>query len=517
MPVEVHSKGALKDQPAWALLCWVLKESFSGVMMVSANQKISLVFDQGQPIHLNFDHKVGWFEQTLAQENIALPVSLKDYVGTIPKNKLHQFELELLQSGMIQYEEFQKTLHTLLDRAIVELLGFKNGNYVFVQGIPKDVQPVRFKKKFRDMIFNVFLDLAQQQTKWPKVPSSTVFSKLEKAVVRVSDIQMNGKQQRIYRCIDGQNTVDQVIARTGFDERYVKSFIQTLYRMEIIVDQLPMLADVVKPIISDGITTDVSGNEITSPEVKLGSDGKSRVFKSMDDLANKNHFEILGIGVDANSVKIQENYFSMAKEYHPDRLKGLAQKQREEAEKIFSRITEAYNTLSNRNRREEYKSKLKVQSEGISPNGDVNAVLKSETFFQEGISHLKKDNYDQAMVSFEKAIQLYDKEPEYSVQLGWATFRQGVKDKDEKSIHKGYELVRKHGKEGAITKISFYYMGMIEKFLGNLDKAKILFSKAADADPNNAKAASELRLLNMREERETSQSIGIGRLFGKKK
>ncbi|MCB0327046.1 MAG: DnaJ domain-containing protein [Bdellovibrionales bacterium] len=517
MPVEIHSKGSLKDQPVWALLSWILKESFSGVLMVSSSQKISVVFDQGQPIHLNFDQKISWFESYIQEHNITLPASLSDYIQTIPSEKHHQFEVELLQSSMIQYDDFQKVINELLGRAIKEMLSYVNGNYVFVQGKPKDVTPIKFKRKFRDMVFGLFLDTALTQKQWPDVPSTIVFTKLDKAVVKISDIQMNGKQQRIYRWIDGSHNADQLIVRTGFDEKYIKSFLQTLMRLEIIINQPPMLADAVKPIISDGITDNVTGKEVTTPEASSSDGAFYKRIQKFEDLESKNYFEILGVSLNANSAEIQQNYFALAKEYHPDRLKNLETKKKNEAEKIFSKITEAYNTLSNQALKSEYKASIENKNSRLPSGQGLGSVLESEQIFQNGLALLKKDNYKAAITEFKKAIEMYSEEPEYHVQLGWSCFRQGVKEKDEKLIRQGVELLQKYGKEGPVTKFSYYYIGMIEKYFGHIEKAKLWFTKATEADPNHARAFSELRVINMRKDKEQSHSIGIGKLFGKKK
>jgi Tfp pilus assembly protein PilF len=47
----------------------------------------------------------------------------------------------------------------------------------------------------------------------------------------------------------------------------------------------------------------------------------------------------------------------------------------------------------------------------------------------------------------------------------------------------------------------FLFLGRIEKKLGNNENARKMFKKALDIEPNNAEAASELRLSTKRKEK----------------
>lgn len=63
----------------------------------------------------------------------------------------------------------------------------------------------------------------------------------------------------------------------------------------------------------------------------------------------KNYYEILGVSKTATEDEIKKAYRKLAVKYHPDKNEGD-----KEAEKKFQEISEAYNVLSNKEKRSEY-------------------------------------------------------------------------------------------------------------------------------------------------------------------
>jgi curved DNA-binding protein CbpA len=64
----------------------------------------------------------------------------------------------------------------------------------------------------------------------------------------------------------------------------------------------------------------------------------------------KNYYDILGVKPDASSAEIDQAYKKLSADWHPDKHKA----NRKEAEAKFHDISEAYDVLSNRNRRSHY-------------------------------------------------------------------------------------------------------------------------------------------------------------------
>ncbi|MFZ2490055.1 MAG: DnaJ domain-containing protein, partial [Thermoanaerobaculia bacterium] len=66
-------------------------------------------------------------------------------------------------------------------------------------------------------------------------------------------------------------------------------------------------------------------------------------------MAEKDYYELLGVGKSASEDEIKKAYRNLAKKFHPDKNKG-----NKEAESRFKEISEAYAVLSDKEKRAQY-------------------------------------------------------------------------------------------------------------------------------------------------------------------
>jgi molecular chaperone DnaJ len=74
-----------------------------------------------------------------------------------------------------------------------------------------------------------------------------------------------------------------------------------------------------------------------------------RAFKALEERRNMGYYETLGVAKNASDDDIKKAYRKLAKKYHPDTNDGD-----EEAEKKFKEIVEAYEILSDKNKRMQF-------------------------------------------------------------------------------------------------------------------------------------------------------------------
>ncbi|HKV42182.1 MAG TPA: DnaJ domain-containing protein [Blastocatellia bacterium] len=76
--------------------------------------------------------------------------------------------------------------------------------------------------------------------------------------------------------------------------------------------------------------------------------------------ANADYYEILGVTKRSPSAEIKAAYYAMAKKYHPDRFRQAEYAElRAKLEALFSKVTQAYETLSDAGRRARYDDQLR--------------------------------------------------------------------------------------------------------------------------------------------------------------
>jgi curved DNA-binding protein CbpA len=111
------------------------------------------------------------------------------------------------------------------------------------------------------------------------------------------------------------------------------------------------------------------------------------------------YYHILGLPQNATTKQIRERFLELARERHPDRYQGEGKAQ---IEADFQAITEAFNHLSDPERRREYDLNL-VRPGG--EGGETQAAQIAQAYVKRGVKAYKAKNYLEAAENFDRATQ----------------------------------------------------------------------------------------------------------------
>ncbi|MEW6774977.1 MAG: DnaJ domain-containing protein [Bdellovibrionota bacterium] len=207
-----------------------------------------------------------------------------------------------------------------------------------------------------------------------------------------------------------------------------------------------------------------------------------------------NYYEVLGIQRKAADAEVKKSYFTLAKTYHPDTFAGkdlgeLAPK----AGQIFARITEAYNTLLDAEKRKKYDDVL--DGKAIDDNKAMEMAqiaLRAELEFQKGEILAKTGNFVEAEGYFRNAVKLKPEEGDFWAYLGWSVYkkRQGDQNvnrlKAKRYLDKALEIKPNCDR-------AFLFMGLMAKVENQTAVAFDFFRKAVAANPKNMEAVREVK------------------------
>jgi curved DNA-binding protein CbpA len=113
----------------------------------------------------------------------------------------------------------------------------------------------------------------------------------------------------------------------------------------------------------------------------------------------KNHYTVLGLPQNATSRQIRERFLELARERHPDRFQGP---EKEKAELDFQEVTQAFNVLSDPNRRRQLDAEL------ARPDYSKQTATSSEAarvYIQRGTRAFREGSFSQAVDNFERATE----------------------------------------------------------------------------------------------------------------
>ena len=246
-----------------------------------------------------------------------------------------------------------------------------------------------------------------------------------------------------------------------------------------------------------------------SPEEKKQ---RQKFLHNYSRMMKQNFFDILGAKTDASDEDIRRCYVVLAKIYHPDRLQQdqLSIDLEQKANALFQRISEAYETLSSPVKRHQYLAQL--QGKKKDDRDKAAEILDAENAFQHGVVYLKKNNFSAALTALEKAVNLYQEEPEYLCYLALAKFKSGQGNRVV--LDQAKELIQKAIRLNSNLDKAHLFHGYMLKEEGRLPEAGKRFERALQCNPDCTEALRELRLINMRTPNTKGSSV-LGKLFKK--
>jgi len=241
--------------------------------------------------------------------------------------------------------------------------------------------------------------------------------------------------------------------------------------------------------------------ELSDQEVLAEIERMSKLFSQ----PGTTFFEILGVEEKTPPDKIKRIYFRMAKLFHPDARQALYQGQiKAKVEEVFTHISEAYNTLSDRDLREKHLQSLKSKV-STAQMDEAHRAIEAETEFQKAEVMLRKGHWAEAETFLNRSVELMPAEPEYRLYHAWAEYKvkgPALAEKARKTIEEALKA-RPKSAEG------HYFLGLICKAEGLHEDADKCFQKVLDLNSRHIEAQRELRLSAMRKEKGGGKKGGI--------
>jgi TolA-binding protein len=273
-------------------------------------------------------------------------------------------------------------------------------------------------------------------------------------------------------------------------------------------------------LIADEIGTELAAPKLEGTDMTLSADPKvsalQAVLAQMEQA--ENFFDRLGVKWDATTSTHRAAYFQLAKNYHPDSSAGLPDEQSDLVHRIFTCISEAWETLGDPERLSAYIDKVihgKLDENELAME-KVRLILKAEDEFRAAAAHLTAGRIVRAHDLLLDCVESVPDEPEFQAYLGYTTFKLN-KDKDPEAAALGQEALRTAVEKVAKAPGAWVLMGKVYQETGHADYARTCFVKALKIQPTHPEANLEMKRL--KEARAQAKGGGgfLKGLFSKKK
>jgi curved DNA-binding protein CbpA len=221
----------------------------------------------------------------------------------------------------------------------------------------------------------------------------------------------------------------------------------------------------------------------------------------------QSYYEVLGVAGDATTEAIASAFFQLAKRFHPDRLGSGFEDVREQATRLFARMTEAHQVLSDSVRRKEYDELVKQGEGAAEEQEEVLRVVRAATSFQKAQFLLKRSNLAAAEAEARQALADDPQQADHVALVAWLDAA-----KPNADLEAALKVLNECVKMEEVNLRVRWYRGQIQKRLGHERRAIEDFRYIVERDPRHVDAQRELRLHEM--QRTAGKSTGGNKSTG---
>jgi CheY-like chemotaxis protein/tetratricopeptide (TPR) repeat protein len=248
----------------------------------------------------------------------------------------------------------------------------------------------------------------------------------------------------------------------------------------------------------------VEGVSVNTSESSSGSksDDELRIELASlaNDMQNKDHYGTLGVLSTADDDEIRAAYTNLAKQAHPDRFHGASSSVRQLASQVFDRIAQAHSAISTAANRQTYAQELSRGRRVAAVEDEGRRALQAETEYQRGEKLVAQRDYEGALLCFGRAMENFPSEGEYRSQYGWCLYL--CHPDNEVMLSEALEHCREGVKLAKDREKPYLLLGRLYKATGKVVAAKKMFMRAVEIRPQCVEAMRELRIMNMRRDKD---------------
>ncbi len=222
------------------------------------------------------------------------------------------------------------------------------------------------------------------------------------------------------------------------------------------------------------------------------------------------HYEMLGVVVGASVDQIQASYEEVARLVHPSNGARLGLAGREEALRtLFERVTRAYETLMDPERRRAYNERQLIDMPATGPTGERRDAEKREMAraqHERSLVYANAGDYHNAISLLEQAVKT-DPRAEY-----WCALAR-MQSRNPSWTRRALDSYREGLQLDPQNPEIRFAIGQLYEQLGEFERARVQYHATVRANPNHREAAERLAKINEAREQTNRPGGLLSRFF----
>ena len=507
-------RGDLRARPFPELLAELYRWKASGALLLRRGRVKKIVYlKDGYPISVKSNLLSECLGKVMVRERMITEAQCERSLELMRSSGRMQGTV-LIEMGLISPHNLVYALELQLRTKLLEIFGWQEGSFQFTPRTELPSQTVTLDGTTASLIVDGVL------TRWTAERARACLGPVSGYYVapsadplyRFQELDLSPTGEAFVSAIDGRKTVDQLVRFGSVPEETAWKLLYALKAAQVV--DLSEVRREEPEVAQDGA---LPKKKVRPPPMKKRAGGKAllpevaglagrvssasdralkkKLRSDLEEMRRQTYFEILGVSREADTEEIRKAFFSLAREYHPDKIAGsMADEVRQLAGEIYDLVTRAYETLSDEEERSAYLQQISSGPRKREMSDEVSKILAAEGKFQRGETYLRKGRWEEAHKAFAEAVELYPKEGEFHAFLGWALFQTAPQDPTvtEKALDHIMNAIQLNPKLDR----AYLFLGYVYKALGRADKAEKQFEKAIQCNPDCTEALRELRLFS---------------------
>jgi curved DNA-binding protein CbpA len=420
----ISPSGDIKDMTIPWLFQDLRKEKETGTVVFSHDREIKKVFFKNGDIlfassNLDEDRLGEFLMRTGRITRTQFDKALETVIRTGKKLGAVLFEM-----GILTAQDLVAQVRLQVKAIIINIFSWRDGGYQF-DGSPlpaSEIIPIHMSTG--DLIIEGIRNLDWNGVRKSLPSIKTILRTSTDPSLLFQRVHLDQDQQAVLSLIDGSKDIHEICVLSGIGDFNALKAIYALLALRMA--ETGEFKTPEEKIESAVMRETVAANKkiiekTAAPEISVT---KETIQSAFDSLGRQNHYEVLEVGHGATPLEIKMSYFHLAKLYHPDRhFEPEMIDMKEKLEALFSRIHDAYATLSSQTARKQYNIDLASGTERERKEEKVHQGKSAnrETAlaqYNEGIKQFNQGNFWGAEEAFDWAIRLDPGNAEYVFRRG---------------------------------------------------------------------------------------------------
>ncbi len=460
-------KGAIRDFRFADTFIGLQRSRKTGLLKAGAGDAVKTVyFDKGDMIFSASNRDEDRLGRMLVRQG---KITEADYESVVAEAKSADQRIgkALVSRGRITPQELWKAVRQQVEEIILRLFELQDGWFEFSETPLPTKEVITLNLSTGNLIYCGIKRINDIKRILGELPSMESVPCLSPDPLDLfQDIKLDDAGEKIFSRIDNRSPIKEVVSDEGLDKLEAYRTIYALLSVRLLVTR-----DKESAIETPDVTKEDILRTKADPKIR---DMVEDMFQKYESLG---YYGVLGIKNFATYPEIKRAYFEAAKRFHPDKHFYIDDDSvKDKLSRIFSYTYEAYTTLSDPGKREEYDGMIEVRRmTSTSLQGKPRVKLEEGKFL------LRTGKYRPAEMLFAEVLDLNSTIAEHHYYYGAALAKQG----------KFKSAANAMGRALNLDPFNEQYMaelGMVYIELGLATRAGSMFSGVLKLSPDNALA-----------------------------